>query len=300
MNKTSRTLSPPFERLTGAVLAAQRDSFRAPADWPHLYGLPRSRLKRIIAGQDPITPTIELIYQLASRYPELLEAPPDIEAYLDALAQVGVLNKGRASRLLGRQRLSLLDYRRGVRISQLVGGLMAQILRVLAHHSIEELEAVVEEVYAQPVSGERLLALEEHRKRTEVRVMLGLDDPRYYQLLKRKHLPTTVGIFIRLLERFPDQALPTASETLEMFYDTMRRQGLETDTAISRCLGRVRQATGRYRRGDMLPSATVLSLMNLIMRFLETHPFSEYLLIVNAVAEAYEYDPKQGRWGPNR
>lgn len=38
---------------------------------------------------------------------------------------------------------------------------------------------------------------------------------------------------------------------------------------LSHCLGRVRQATGRHRHGDMLPSATVLSLMNLICGFWE-------------------------------
>jgi hypothetical protein len=284
MSDIKRTGKPTLQPLTGEALAAHRASFRTQLECRVFYGLDATALKQVEQGRRPIPVTLELLYQLATHYPECVCRSVTIVELTDLLARNGVLTAERIAWFLGRTRSSVFEYRRGKAPPQLTQSLMTHLVHCLEHRPFHEVEAVVADAYAHPVPGRRLLALQSTQNRTKMQAILGIERPRFYALSKQEQVPKTAAIFIRLLEAFPELAPLSPNQTVDAFTTVMRQHGVMTGDAISRYLGLVRQAMGRYWRGDMQPSPTVLSLMQFIMRFLETHPLTEYEVIVDAVS----------------
>lgn len=273
----------PLSLPTGAALAAHRATFVKIHEAAAVYGLSRTRLDHLIQGKEVITLTIGLIYHLATHYPEAVAHPVTIEEYLAALARWGVTQLQEAAWLIGKQYRTLGRYRRDITPSPLVSQLMTHMLRCLAHHPVDEIQAVVADVYAHPLPASQLQALKATWRPADLQALLGLDGSHFNALCQRDTLPPSVAIFVRLVERYPGLIPPAPTQQAVAFKALMTEHGVTSNAAISRLLGRVRQVFQGYLHHDIQPSGPVLALMKLISRFLDTHPLSEYAALVEAV-----------------
>jgi len=279
-NRDAGSLTLP----TGAELAAHRDTFTKIHEAAAVYGLSRVRLENMIQGKEVITPTIGLIYHLATRYPESVEHPVTIDEYLAELDRYGITTLKDAAWLIGKKYRIIGRYRRDITPSPLVSQLMTHMLRCLEHRPVEEIQVLVAEVWEHPLTAAHLLALKDTWRPADLQAMLGLDASHFNAMSKREYLANSAGIFVRLLERYPELVPVIHTPQAVAFKELLFRHGVTSFGVISRLLGRVRQVFRNYLHGDIKPSGPVMALMKLITRFLETHPLSEYVELVEAVS----------------
>ncbi|MEE4379992.1 MAG: Uma2 family endonuclease [Candidatus Competibacteraceae bacterium] len=269
---------------TGAELAAHRDTFAKIHEAAAVYGLSRARLENLIQGKEVITPTIGLIYHLATLYPESVEHPVTIDEYLARLDRFGITTLKDAAWLIGKKYRIISRYRRDITPSPLVSQLMTHMLRCLEQRPVEEIQALVAEVWDHPLTAAHLVALKDTWRPADLQAMLGLDASHFNAMSKREYLANSAGIFVRLLEHYPELVPAIHTPQAVAFKELLFRHGVTSFGVISRLLGRVRQVFRNYLHGDIKPSGPVMALMKLITRFLETHPLSEYMALVEAVS----------------
>lgn len=234
-------------------------------------------------GTKPLSITVELIYQLATHYPDIVHPLLDFEDFLDVLAKYGILKVDDVSWFIGRHRTNYFDFRQGKGRSLLIRRLMTHLALCLEHKPLEEVKAIIADAHRYPVRGSRLQAFDPERKKRSLQEVFGMDASRFYDLSFKEKLPKSVAIFVRLLEAFPDLAPLSPHGTALAYADVLRAHGITSYAELSRTVGRVRQAGARYVSGDLRPSPTVMSLMHLVMRFQENYPFATYLQLVETV-----------------